>query len=191
MFVKICGLKTEESVTAAVEAGADAIGFVFANNSSRQVDVATAKRLRQLIPNHVRVVGVFLDPTLDEVETAITCGLTDIQLHRRTLPLETFRQFNLPIIEASSKTEADIVLLDAPTPGSGETLDWLQLERPQRTFWLAGGLTADNVRQAMHDVRPDGVDVSSGVETDGEKDIDKIRTFIRRAKEETPCTHNQ
>lgn len=190
MFVKICGLKTEESVTAAVEAGADAIGFVFAN-SSRQVDVTMAKRLRQLIPNHVRVVGVFLAPTLDEVETAITCGLTDIQLHRRTLPLETFRQFNLPIIEASSETEADIVLLDAPTPGSGETLDWLQLERPQQMFWLAGGLTSDNVKQAIRDVRPDGVDVSSGVETDGEKDIDKIRTFIRRAKEETPCTHNQ
>ncbi|WP_214798624.1 phosphoribosylanthranilate isomerase [Exiguobacterium sp. s50] len=190
MFVKICGLKTEESVTAAVEAGADAIGFVFAN-SSRQVDVTTAKRLRQLIPPRVRVVGVFLDPTLDEVETAITCGLTDIQLHHRTLPLETFRQFGLPIIEASTDTEADLILLDAPVPGSGETLDWLRLKRPERPFWLAGGLTAGNVKDAIRHVQPDGVDVSSGVETDGEKDIDKIRTFITRAKEETSCTHNQ
>lgn len=190
MFVKICGLKTEGGVTAAIEAGADAIGFVFAN-SSRQIDVPTAKRLRQLIPNHVRVVGVFLDPTVEEVKAAISCGLTDIQLHRRTLPLKSFRQFKLPIIEANFETEADLVLLDAPTPGSGEPLDWLRLERPNRPFWLAGGLTADNVKEAICHVQPDGVDVSSGVETNGEKDHDKIRAFIRRAKEETLCTHNQ
>lgn len=177
-------------MTAAVESGADAIGFVFAN-SPRQIEVTSAKRLRELVPNHVRVVGVFLDPTLDEVETALKCGLTDIQLHRRSLPLEAFRQFNLPIIEADIKTEADIVLLDAPTPGSGETLDWLRLERPARPFWLAGGLTADNVREAIRHVRPGGVDVSSGVETEGTKNIEKIRAFIRRAKEETSCTHNR
>jgi len=190
MFVKICGLTTEASVVAAVEAGADAIGFVFAN-SPRQIDTTTAKRLRGLIPEDVRVVGVFLDPTVNEVEAAIACGLTDIQLHRRTRPLESFRQFGLPLIEADHGSEADIILLDAPTPGSGKTLDWETLERPEQMFWLAGGLTVDNVGAAIRAMRPDGVDVSSGVETNGQKDHDKIRAFIRRAKEETQCIHNQ
>lgn len=190
MFVKICGLMTEASVVTAVEAGADAIGFVFAD-SPRQVDIKTAQRLRQLIPDGVRVVGVFLDPTVKEVEAAVACGLTDIQLHRRTRPLDTFRQFGLPIIEANHQSEADVVLLDAPTPGSGETLDWETLERPERTFWLAGGLNVDNVGAAIRAMRPDGVDVSSGVETNKQKDHDKIRAFIRRAKEETRCIHNQ
>lgn len=190
MFVKICGLKTEESVQAAVDAGADAIGFVFAD-SSRRIDVDTATRLRQHIPGSVRVVGVFLDPALEEVETALACGLTDIQLHRRTLPLEAFRRFGLPIIEASRETEADVVLLDAPVPGSGETLDWNALHRPDKPFWLAGGLDSENVTEAIRLVKPDGVDVSSGVETNGEKDNDKIRTFIKRAKEEFTCIANQ
>lgn len=190
MFVKICGVKTEGAVRVAVEAGADAIGFVFAD-SSRRIDVKTAKRLRRHIPESVRVVGVFLDPTLEEVETALTSGMTDIQLHRRTLPLEAFRRFGLPIIEAGRETEAEIVLLDAPVPGSGETLDWETLGRPSRPFWLAGGLDPDNVATAIQIVRPDGVDVSSGVETNGEKDLEKIRAFIRRAKEEFTCTTNQ
>lgn len=190
MFVKICGLTTEASVTVAVEAGADAIGFVFAD-SSRRIDVPTAKRLRALIPEGVRVVGVFLDPTAEDVEAAVACGLTDIQLHRRTRPLEVFRQFGLPLIEADHGSEADIRLLDAPTPGSGQVLDWAALERPRQTFWLAGGLDSDNVAEAIRLVRPDGVDVSSGVETNGQKDHEKIRAFIRRAKEELRCTHNQ
>ncbi|MDL5377779.1 phosphoribosylanthranilate isomerase [Exiguobacterium mexicanum] len=190
MFVKICGLKTEASVTVAVEAGADAIGFVFAD-SPRQIDIATAQRLRGFIPEDVRVVGVFLDPTAKEVEAAVACGLTDIQLHRRTRPLETFRQFGLPIIEADHESEADVILLDAPIPGSGQTLDWATLERPEQTFWLAGGLNVDNVGAAIRAMRPDGVDVSSGVETNGQKDHDKIRAFIRRAKEEASCIHNQ
>ncbi|WP_214792119.1 MULTISPECIES: phosphoribosylanthranilate isomerase [unclassified Exiguobacterium] len=191
MFVKICGLTTEASVVTAVEAGADAIGFVFAD-SPRQIDIATAQRLRRLIPNEVRVVGVFLDPTVEEVEAAVACGLTDIQLHRRTRPLEAFRQFELPLIEADHhQSEADIILLDAPTPGSGQALDWETLERPERTFWLAGGLTVDNVGAAIRAMRPDGVDVSSGVETNGQKDHDKIRAFIGHAKEETRCIHNQ
>lgn len=183
MFVKICGLKTIETVKATVEAGADAIGFVFAK-SPRQIDTETAKQLRRHIPQHIEVVGVFLDPTVEEVEVAVACGLSAIQLHRRSLPLETFRRFNLPLIEASHTTATDIALMDAPTPGSGETLDWIHLERPGQPFWLAGGLTPNNVKDAIFHVRPDGVDVSSGVETNGEKDIDKIRTFIQRAKEE-------
>ena len=190
MFVKICGLTTEASVATAVDAGADAIGFVFAE-SPRRIDVQAAQQLRQLIPDEVRVVGVFLDPTVNEVEAAVACGLTDIQLHRRTLPLETFRQFGLPIVEASTESDADVVLLDAPTPGSGKTLDWETLERPEQSFWLAGGLNVDNVGAAIRAMRPDGVDVSSGVETNGQKDHDKIRAFIRRAKEETQCIHNQ
>lgn len=190
MFVKICGVKTEEAVRVAVEAGADAIGFVFAD-SSRRIDVETAKRLRQHIPESVRVVGVFLDPSPEEVECTLPAGLTDLQLHRRTRPLDAFRRFGLPIIEASREADADLVLLDAPVPGSGKTLDWATLRRPNQPFWLAGGLTPENVTTAIQIVRPDGVDVSSGVETDGEKDVEKIRTFIKRAKEEYVCTANQ
>lgn len=190
MFVKICGLTTRETVEAAVEAGADAIGFVFAP-STRQLDVATAKMLATSIPKHVRIVGVFLDPSMEEIEDACACGLTDIQVHRRSLPLEALRTFGLPIIEASENIDADVRLLDHPTPGSGRVLDWASTPQPKRPFWLAGGLTPENVATAINRLQPDGVDVSSGVETNGKKDIQKIRTFIQRAKEETSCTHNQ
>ncbi|WP_214829489.1 phosphoribosylanthranilate isomerase [Exiguobacterium algae] len=190
MFVKICGVKTEEAVQAAVEAGADAVGFVFAP-SSRQIDVTTAKELAAQIPQSVRIVGVFLSPSMEDIEQAMEVGLTDLQIHHRTQSIEDLRIFGIPIIDASSEEEADVRLMDHPTPGSGQVLDWSSMVRPQRPFWLAGGLSPDNVRQAIQTIQPDGVDVSSGVETDGVKDIEKIRTFVRRAKEETRCMHNQ
>ena len=183
MFVKICGLKTKEAVEAAVEAGADAIGFVFAP-SSRQIDVTTAKRLSAHIPQSVRIVGVFLSPSMEEIEEALDVGLTDLQIHHRTQSMEQLRIFGLPIIDASTTETADVRLMDHPNPGSGQVLDWGAIDRPQRPFWLAGGLSPDNVGQAIQLIQPDGVDVSSGVETDGVKDIEKIRVFIQRAKEE-------
>lgn len=190
MFVKICGVKTEDVVKAAVEAGADAIGFVFAP-SPRQVDIETAKQLATHIPMSIRIVGVFLEPTMEEIEQALTCGITDIQIHRRTIPIERLRTFGLPLIDTSVDSEADIRLIDHPAPGSGRELNWEEMERPDRPFWLAGGLSPENVFRAIRTLRPDGVDVSSGVETNGEKDPEKIRAFINRAKEESRCTHNQ
>lgn len=183
MFVKICGIKTEEAVQAAVEAGADAIGFVFAP-SSRQIDVTTAKELAVQIPQSVRIVGVFLSPSMGDIEQAMDVGLTDLQIHHRTQSMEELRIFGLPIIDASTEETADVRLMDHPNPGSGQVLDWGTIDRPKRPFWLAGGLSPDNVRQAIQTIQPDGVDVSSGVETDGVKDIEKIRAFIQRAKEE-------
>ncbi|WP_215143042.1 phosphoribosylanthranilate isomerase [Exiguobacterium qingdaonense] len=183
MFVKICGVKTEEALRAAVEAGADAIGFVFAP-SSRQIDVATAKTLAAHIPQSIRIVGVFLSPSMKDIEQAMEVGLTDLQIHHRTQSMEDLQIFGLPIIDASTEETADVRLMDHPTPGSGQVLDWGEIDRPKRPFWLAGGLSPDNVRQAIQMIRPDGVDVSSGVETDGQKDIKKIRAFIQRAKEE-------
>ena len=102
MFVKICGLKTTEAVQAAVEAGADAIGFVFAP-SSRQIDVATAKTLVTQIPQSVRIVGVFLSPSMEDIEQAMDVGLTDLQIHHRTQSMEELRIFGLPIIDASTE----------------------------------------------------------------------------------------
>ncbi|WDH75668.1 phosphoribosylanthranilate isomerase [Exiguobacterium marinum] len=183
MFVKICGLKTEEAVQAAVEAGADAIGFVFAP-SSRQIDVSRAKELAAYIPESVRIVGVFLSPSMEDIEQALDVGLTDLQIHHRTQSIEQLRTFGLPIIDASTEEAADVRLMDHPTPGSGQVLDWGAIDRPKHPFWLAGGLSPDNVRQAIQTIQPDGVDISSGVETDGVKDIKKIRAFIQRAKEE-------
>lgn len=183
MFVKICGIKTEEAVQAAVEAGADAIGFVFAP-SSRQIDVTTAKTLATQIPESVRIVGVFLSPSMEDIEQAMDVGLTDLQIHHRTQSMEELRIFGLPIIDASTEETADVRLMDHLNPGSGQVLDWDAIDRPERPFWLAGGLSPDNVRQAIQTIQPDGVDVSSGVETDGVKDIEKIRAFIQRAKEE-------
>lgn len=190
MFVKICGIKTEAAVHAAVEAGADAIGFVFAP-SSRQIDVKTAKALAAHIPESVRIVGVFSNPTMEEIEEAMGAGLTDLQIHDRAQTIKQLRIFGLPIIDASTEGTADVRLMDHPTPGSGRVLDWETMKRPAHPFWLAGGLSPDNVRQAIRTTRPDGVDVSSGVETDGMKDPEKIRAFIERVKEETQCTHNQ
>ncbi|MEK4485808.1 phosphoribosylanthranilate isomerase [Psychrobacillus sp. FSL H8-0484] len=198
--VKICGLMEKEHVQVVVDAGADAIGFVFAP-SKRKLTVEQAKELAKEVPSTVLKIGVFVDPSEQEIETAFReVPLDLVQYHGNETP--SFIQANAyPSVKALSvKSEDDVehakqfqtdyYLFDAPgvdyQGGSGLTFDWQLMKGhriPADKVILAGGLNSTNVREAIQRVKPYMVDVSSGVEVDGRKDKELIRTFIRAVKD--------
>ena len=189
--VKICGLSTVEAVEATVLAGADYIGFVFAE-SKRQVSLEQAHELAKLVTGKTKIVGVFVSPSLEDLEQAIgQVPLDMVQIHG-TFDEALIPKISVPVIraiqlsdqEAKVTSPADFLLFDAPVAGSGRTFDWdlLKDQTIQQDFFIAGGLTVDNVRQARETFQPYALDVSSGVETDGHKDIEKIKAFIEGAK---------
>ncbi|RJU24766.1 phosphoribosylanthranilate isomerase [Streptococcus sp. AM43-2AT] len=189
--VKICGLSTVEAVETAVLAGADYIGFVFAE-SKRQVSLEQAQELAKRVTGKSKIVGVFVSPSLEDLEQTIgQVSLDMVQIHgtfdEALIPLisvPVIRAIQLSDQEAQVSSQADYLLFDAPVAGSGQTFDWglLKDQKIQQDFFIAGGLTVDNVRQARETFQPYAVDVSSGVETDGRKDIEKIKAFIEGAK---------
>ena len=184
--VKICGLSTPEAVATAVEAGADYIGFVFAK-SKRQVSLEQAHELAKGVTGQTKIVGVFVSPSLEELEEAIG----KVQIHG-TFDEDLIPKISVPVIRAIQisdsdsqvKSQADYLLFDAPIAGSGQTFDWQLLADKQieQDYFIAGGLTVDNVAEAKETFYPYALDVSSGVETDGHKDLDKIKAFIERVK---------
>ncbi|GAE94383.1 phosphoribosylanthranilate isomerase [Gracilibacillus boraciitolerans JCM 21714] len=197
--VKICGLKNKEAIEAAANNGADFIGFVFAK-SKRRVTKDEATKLAQYVPDHVKKVGVFVNETSENIQAiAREVGLDYIQLHGDETP-EFCKELGLPVIKAFEVKEASDLdkisaydcayyLLDSPAGkyrgGSGETFDWSivkEYDFLSKKILLAGGLRADNIQKAIAEVAPAGVDVSSGVETDGEKDLEKIQAFLYAAK---------
>ncbi|GGP39098.1 N-(5'-phosphoribosyl)anthranilate isomerase [Streptomyces abikoensis] len=197
LFVKICGLRTAEDVDAAVEAGADAIGFVFAPGGPRTVDPALARPLAERVPGHVLTVGVFRGQPVAEVrELARAAGVRAVQLHGDEGPAHyaELRPDGWTLIRATScrgespalgELGEDLLLLDAPAPGSGEPWDWSagSFTPPTGRWILAGGLHPGNVADAVRTTGPWGVDVSSGVEARrGVKDPRLIREFIRAAR---------
>jgi len=197
--VKICGISDIESARAAVRAGADALGFVFAPGR-RQVSPETAREIIKKLPPFIARVGVFVNPPATEVnDIANFAGLDTIQLHGSETP-EFCRQFDFKIIKSFGAAEdlspgminrydVDAFLLDTAGPGglcggTGKTWNWRRAARFQEgTMILAGGLTAENVLEAISVANPYAVDVSSGVESNGKKDPLKIREFIRRVKD--------
>jgi len=199
--VKICGLSTSEAVEAAVDAGADAVGFVFAP-SPRLVTAQLARELGSIVPPGVERVGVFRKQSIDEVlQTAREANLTTIQLHGYE-PLEdverakhegyrVLRAFGIDEYGAltpdeRSRWDEERLLVDAVEPGGGVPFDPAELEtRTPRGWWLlAGGLTPGNVRELIERLRPSGVDVSSGVEVErGVKSVTLIRQFVNAAKQ--------
>lgn len=197
MFVKICGITTEDDALLAVAMGADALGFVFAP-STRQVAAAHVRDIVRRLPPEILTVGVFRDEAPQRVvEIVQTAGLGAAQLHGHETA-EDARHVKARIdvlikafpagsdsLARSDEWGADIVLIDSPTPGSGQVFDWSLAEGAPsgRRVLLAGGLTPDNVADAIAQVQPWGVDVSSGVEAAAaKKDPRKIRAFIANAK---------
>ena len=189
--VKICGLSTKEAVKTAVSAGADYIGFVFAP-SKRHVTVEQATELAKFIPSHIQKVGVFVSPSRAELLEAVDkVGLDFVQVHGKVVD-KLFENLPCGSIQAVQvdegghvpNSQADYLLFDAPVAGSGQTFDWGQLDTTElaQPFFIAGGLNEDNVARAIQHFSPFAVDVSSGVETDGQKDHEKIRRFIERVK---------
>lgn len=189
--VKICGLSNIEAVKTAVSAGADYIGFVFAP-SKRQVTVEQAAELTEIIPANVKKVGVFVSPSRAELLEAVDkVGLDFVQVHGQVandlfedLPCGSIQAVQVDEGGHVPNSQADYLLFDAPVAGSGQTFDWGRLDTTglAQPFFIAGGLNEDNVARAIQHFSPFAVDVSSGVETDGQKDHEKIRRFIERVK---------
>ncbi|MFD1412582.1 phosphoribosylanthranilate isomerase [Oceanobacillus jeddahense] len=199
MLIKICGITSSEIAETAVQAGADFLGFVFAK-SKREISADQARKIIAALPEHVKSVGVFVNKDVQEIEKiARITGLDLIQLHGEE-SAETVSSLTLPVIKSLPGTEegikkaaqydaASYLLMDSPPlphahGGNGISFNWSMLK--DYTFSnqliLAGGLTPENVAEAIQLVNPSGVDVSSGVETDGKKDPDKIKAFIQAAK---------
>ncbi|TLQ45302.1 phosphoribosylanthranilate isomerase [Streptomyces marianii] len=196
LFVKVCGLRTERDVDTAVEAGADAIGFVFAE-SPRRIDAGTARRLAARVPDGVLTVGVFRDQPLDSVRALLgETGMRAVQLHGHEdlAYFDALRPDGRTLIRGVAvrgevprygERGEDVLLLDAPVPGAGEAWDrsGKQLPAPGRRWLLAGGLDPHNVADAVRAARPWGVDVSSGIETSrGVKSPELITAFIAAAR---------
>lgn len=198
MFVKVCGLSTPESVREAVDAGADAVGFVL-TASPRVVSPSQAASLLAAVPNGVSSIGVFRDePVADAIAIARAAGLEWIQLHgtRSRTDVTTVHDAGMKLIRAISMGAAqdefedwgeDLLLIDAAVPGSGESWDYASVAAlpvlQGRNWLLAGGLDAGNVGQASAAAHAWGVDVSSGVEASrGVKDLAKVRAFVQAAK---------
>ncbi|WP_030156968.1 phosphoribosylanthranilate isomerase [Streptomyces sp. NRRL S-244] len=195
LFVKICGLKTGADVDVAVAAGADAVGFVFAAGSPRTIGAAAARELAARVPDSVLTVGVFRGQPVEEVRRlAEESGVRGVQLHGDEGPeyYEALRAGGRTLLRATAERVKrcgeygeDLLLLDAPDPGSGKPWNWGSEEftAPEGRWLLAGGLTPGNVREAVETTGAWGVDVSSGVERErGVKDPALIRAFIEAAR---------
>lgn len=197
--VKICGIQDPRTGAAAAQAGADAIGMVFAK-SQRQVTPEQAREICQALPPMVTRVGVFVDTPAAEVrQIASFCGLDVVQLHGQESPgycqelglrcIKALAAKDGLTLEKSSLYPVSAVLVDTYVKGlsggTGLTFNWHLLEELnlKAPLILAGGLNPGNVGRAVALVRPYGVDVSSGVEVNGQKDIQLIKAFIKRTRE--------
>jgi phosphoribosylanthranilate isomerase len=195
--VKICGITNAADASAAVQAGADALGLMFYPGSPRHLSLEAARNIAATLPPSVIRAGVFLDPDPSEVFAAIQmCGLTLLQFHGAETPefcaqfglmtLKAFRIQDADSLQLLAGFQADAFLLDSFSPekpgGTGQTFNWdlaVQAKQFGKPLFLAGGLTPQNVAEAVRHVQPFGVDVSSGVEqSPGKKDAKKIQNFI-------------
>lgn len=199
--VKICGLKRVDDALAAVDAGADLIGLMFFPRSPRVIDLQTAAEIASAVRGKASTVGVFVNAPPEEMNrVAHICGLDYLQLSGsegeetvRALEVRAIDVIHMragltadELIERVDRTVAEIVLLDTAHEGvfggTGVAFDWNRIPELGRPMMLAGGLNPDNVAEAIRRIRPWGVDVSSGVELDGEKSQSKIRDFVAAAK---------
>lgn len=199
--VKICGITSLADAQVAVEAGADALGFNFYEKSPRFVLTKAAAEISRALPPFTLRAGVFVNPSEELVRRAIgECGLNLLQFHGDEPPdfcaqfglmsMKAFRIRDAGSLKELTKYQTDAWLLDAYVSdtfgGTGEKFNWdlaTQVQKLGKPVFLAGGLTPENVAEAVQQVRPFGVDVSSGVESSpGRKDHDKVRAFIKSAK---------
>ncbi len=196
-LVKICGLRRTEDVLAVNRVKPDFAGMILADGFRRTVDRKTAEQLKAMLLPDIRLTGVFFNDEEEKILSYLNDGVIDIaQLHgqesdamvksiKEKTGKPVWKVFQMTQdtdceqIEASS---ADLVLLDAGT-GCGRTFDWSLVKKIRRPFILAGGLTPENVEAAVEQTHPYAVDTSSGVETDGWKDENKIASFTEAVRE--------
>jgi len=200
--IKICGIKTLDDALAAIDLGADLIGFNFYPKSPRYVEVGVCRGIMSKVRNIGRVtcVGVFVNVSVDEIHATMdTCGLNLAQLHgdetvefMESLQEKSFKAFRgIPTdVNSFARSDAPAFLVDASVKGlyggSGVTADWDGAAKLAKKcpLLLAGGLTPENVAEAVSRVKPWGVDVASGVESaPGKKDPSRMKAFVRAVRE--------
>jgi phosphoribosylanthranilate isomerase len=205
MRVKICGITQPEQSLAITALGATALGFICVPSSPRYVTVSQIQAAITPIPENIDKIGVFANTTISEISQIVKkSGLTGVQLHgdetpefcqqlRQSLPqVEIIKALRVRSLEHLQTTihytdYVDTLLLDAYHPqqlgGTGQTLDWRMLQEftPCRPWLLAGGLTPDNILTALSQIKPNGIDLSSGVEhSPGNKDLDKVALLFQK-----------
>ncbi len=196
--IKMCGLRRPEDVEAVNELRPEYIGFVFFPGSRRYVTPETARALKTELNPEIKAVGVFVDEKPETVAKLLAEGTIDMaQLHghedeaylaalRKMTDKPLIRAFRIRSAEDALQAQvssADGILLDAGA-GDGKTFDWSWLRQVERPYFLAGGLNRENAGRAVRELKPYAVDVSSGIETDGFKDIIKMRAFVRAVRME-------
>lgn len=195
--LKLCGLARICDIEAANRLNPEYIGFVFAKKSRRYVDPAQARKLRARLNKGISPVGVFVNESPEAIADLVRSAIIDVvQLHGSEDEdfLRKLRELvSCPIIKAFSvktpqdvriacESSADLILLDSGGGGTGTVFDWNLLEPIRRPWFLAGGLSPENAADAIRRLAPYGVDVSSGIETDGVKDIQKMNDFVRAVR---------
>ena len=196
--IKFCGLTRTGDIEAANELKPDYIGFVFWPKSKRAVTAEEAKTLKAKLDPSIKAVGVFVDEDMEAVKSLLDGGIIDIaQLHghededyitglKEASGKPVIKAFKIRSEEDIRKAEAspaDIVLLDAGM-GDGVTFDWSLIKNAGRPYFLAGGLDPDNAADAVRTLHPYALDVSSGIETDGLKDTNKMAAFAASVRKE-------
>ena len=196
--IKLCGLRRPLDIVAANGLKPEYIGFVFARKSKRYVEPEKAMELKQLLLPDIKAVGVFVNEELSVVADLLNKGVIDVaQLHgseseeyvaelKKATGKHVIRAFKVAAAEdvvAAVTSSADYILLDAGA-GDGVTFDWSIVKDVKRPFFLAGGLNPGTVADAVAAVQPYAVDVSSGIETDGFKDIDKMTAFVKAVRKD-------
>ena len=207
MRVKICGITQPQQSVAIASLGATALGFICVPTSPRYVNILQIQAAVAPLPKNVDKIGVFANTSITEIkQTVVESGLTSVQLHgneslefclqlRQALPeveiIKAFRVRSREHLEqvAQYSNYIDTLLLDAYHPqhlgGTGQTLDWTMLKQfsPSCPWFLAGGLTPDNILDALSMVQPNGIDLSSGVEkSPGDKDLDRVAKLFSKLR---------
>lgn len=204
MRIKICGITQPDQGYAIAQLGVTVLGFICVPSSPRYITSAQIRNILKDLPNAVQTIGVFANASLEQIhQIVIETGLTGVQLHghespdfcdrlRQILPqIELIKAFRIQSQATLLQTQnyfncIDTLLLDAYHPqqlgGTGHTLDWQSLQQfsPPCSWFLAGGLTPDNIQDALQQLKPDGIDLSSGVErSPGDKDLAKVRQLLK------------
>lgn len=196
--IKLCGMARMADIDAVNELMPEYIGFIFVPGRRRNIAPELAAELKRRLLPGIQAVGVFINEEPDRVAQFLREGLIDIaQLHgtededyikrlrgltKKPL-IKAFRIETEEDIRRAEASTADYVLLDSGIGGTGRVFDWTLLQQMKRPYFLAGGLTAENVRPAVERLRPYAVDVSSGIEIDGLKDQMKMREFVRQVRD--------
>lgn len=195
--IKLCGLSRPQDIDVVNELMPEYIGFVFAKKSRRYVTPQTAATLRSRLNPRIQAVGVFVNAPVQEIAALLDEGILDAaqlhgsengtymeELHARTdKPLiQAFRIDAAQDVQRAAQSSADLILLDSGSGGTGTCFDWTLLQGVKRPYFLAGGLTPENAGKAVRALCPYAVDVSSGIETGGMKDAEKMRAFVQAVR---------